>query len=106
MDEKRLGFLSKMSSVAENSFSISGVFNFQCRSPVLELLLQPDERIRAEFSSAPRLFHLWRVVDEVYLRVRTFQQKVVPASALPDFLFAVRQDSAFQRLELSHIQHG
>ena len=105
MGQKCPGSLAEMSSVAEYSFGIAGVFNFQDWSPVLKLLLQPNERIRAEFSSAPCLFHFWRVVDEVYLRIRAFQQKVMPAGAFPQFLFAVRQHSAFQRLELSHIQH-
>ena len=94
-----------MSSVAEYSFSIARVFNFQGWSPVLKLFLQPNEGICAQFPSAPRFFHFWRVVDEVYLRIRAFQQKVMPAGTVPLFLFAVRQDSAFQGLELPHIQH-
>ena len=106
MDKKRRGSLVEMSPVAEYSPSIAGVFNFQCWSPLLKLLLQSNERVRAESSFAPCLFHFWRVVDEVYLRIRAFQQEVVPASALPEFLFAVRQHSAFQRLELSHVQHN
>ena len=81
MDEKRIGSLSEMPPVAEYSFGVAGVFNFQDWSPVLELFLQSDEGIRTEFSSAPRLFHFWRVIDEVYLRIRTFQQKIMPAGA-------------------------
>src|SRR5258707_3056170 len=68
-----------MSSIPEYSFGIAGVFNFRGWSPVLKLFLQPNERICAESSSAPRLFHLWRVVNEVYPRIRAFQQKVMPA---------------------------
>ena len=104
MGEKRPGSLAEVPPVAEYSFGIAGVFNLQDWPPVLKLFLQSNERICAEFTSAPRLFHLWRVVNEVYLRIRAFQQKVVPTGSFPEFLFAVRQDSAFQGLELSHIQ--
>ena len=95
MCQKRLSSLAEMLPVAEHSFGIAGIFNFQGWSPVLKLFLQPNERIRSEFSPTPRLFHLRRVVDKVYFRIRAFHQKVVPAGAFPQFLFAVRQDSTF-----------
>ena len=77
------GPLAEMSSVAQHSFGIAGVLNLQDRSAVLKLFLQPNERVRAEFSPTPRLFHLWRVVDQVYLCIRALQQKVMPAGAFP-----------------------
>ncbi len=72
MGEERLSSLAEMSPVAEYPFGITGIFNFQNWSPVLKLLPQSNKRIRAEFSSTPRLFHFGRVVDEVHLRIRAF----------------------------------
>lgn len=95
MGEECLSSLAEMSPVEEYAFGIAGVFNFQDWSPVLKLFLQSDEGVRAESSSTPRLFHFGRVIDEVYLRIRAFQQKVMPAGAFAQFLFAVRQDSTF-----------
>jgi hypothetical protein len=69
--QKYLGFFSEMVAVSQYLLRITGVVDLQHRSSILELPLEPYKRVRSELSSAPRLFHLGRVVDQVDLRVST-----------------------------------
>src|SRR5438132_1136854 len=66
--QKYLGFFSEMVAVSQYLLRIAGVVDLQHRSSLLELPLEPYKRVRSKLSSAPRLFHRGRVVDQVDLR--------------------------------------